>query len=109
MKIDWAALASVFGVSLVVTVALVGLFTVGIVALSKLSATAERQRLRRIGRTGAHRRVRLLRGVRGGGRVRHLSDRRLTHPPHSPGPDTPPCVRPDVRLRTLELRRSTAS
>ncbi|MEW2069649.1 hypothetical protein [Streptomyces sp. NPDC007346] len=38
MKIDWAALASVFGVSLVVTVALVGLFTVGIVALSKLSA-----------------------------------------------------------------------
>ncbi|MET4667204.1 MULTISPECIES: hypothetical protein [Streptomyces] len=40
MKIDWAALASVFGVSLVVTVALVGLFTVGIVALSKLSATA---------------------------------------------------------------------
>ncbi|GAB2925530.1 MULTISPECIES: hypothetical protein [unclassified Streptomyces] len=41
MKIDWAALASVFGVSLVVTVALVGLFTLGIVALSKQSATAE--------------------------------------------------------------------
>ncbi|CAM5621979.1 Secreted protein OS=Streptomyces microflavus OX=1919 GN=G3I39_41940 PE=4 SV=1 [Streptomyces microflavus] len=40
MKIDSAALASVFGVSLVVTVALVGLFTVGIVSLSKLSATA---------------------------------------------------------------------
>ncbi|MER6193066.1 hypothetical protein [Streptomyces cyaneofuscatus] len=40
MKIDWAALASVFGVSLVVTVALVGLFTLGIVALSKLSAPA---------------------------------------------------------------------
>lgn len=40
MKIDWAALASVFGVSLVVTVALVGLFTLGIVALSKQSATA---------------------------------------------------------------------
>ncbi|MFD6477717.1 hypothetical protein ACFWEH_29895 [Streptomyces anulatus] len=40
MKIDWAALASVFGVSLVVTVALVGVFTVGIVALSKQSATA---------------------------------------------------------------------
>ncbi|MFB8125556.1 hypothetical protein ACFC5W_22370 [Streptomyces bacillaris] len=34
MKIDWAALASVFGVSLVVTVALVGVFTLGIVALS---------------------------------------------------------------------------
>ncbi|QDQ10818.1 hypothetical protein [Streptomyces spectabilis] len=35
MKIDWAALASVFGVSLVVTVALVGLFTLGIVGLTK--------------------------------------------------------------------------
>ncbi|WP_432009499.1 hypothetical protein [Streptomyces bacillaris] len=41
MKIDWAALASVFGVSLVVTVALVGVFTLGIVALSKLSAPAD--------------------------------------------------------------------
>ncbi|WNF26349.1 hypothetical protein RI138_05690 [Streptomyces sp. C11-1] len=40
MKIDWAALASVFGVSLVITVALVGVFTLGIVALSKLSAPA---------------------------------------------------------------------
>ncbi|QNE78116.1 hypothetical protein F0344_29105 [Streptomyces finlayi] len=40
MKIDWAALASVFGVSLVVTVALVGLFTLGIVGLSKQAATA---------------------------------------------------------------------
>lgn len=35
MKIDWAALGSVFGVSLVVTVALVGLFTLGIVGLSR--------------------------------------------------------------------------
>ncbi|WP_406418258.1 hypothetical protein OH809_32395 [Streptomyces sp. NBC_00873] len=35
MNIDWAALGSVFGVSLVVTVALVGLFTLGIVGLSK--------------------------------------------------------------------------
>ncbi|WP_254812835.1 hypothetical protein [Streptomyces cavourensis] len=41
MKIDWAALASVFGVSLVVTVALVGVFTLGIVALSKLSTPAD--------------------------------------------------------------------
>ncbi len=41
MKIDWAALASVFGVSLVVTIALVGVFTLGIVALSKLSAPAD--------------------------------------------------------------------
>ncbi|NBM16357.1 hypothetical protein [Streptomyces sp. GC420] len=42
MKIDWAALGSVFGVSLVVTVALVGLFTLGIVGLSRRrAATAE--------------------------------------------------------------------
>ncbi|MFG3246058.1 hypothetical protein [Streptomyces sp. NPDC048187] len=34
MSIDWAALGSVFGVSLVATVALVGLFTLGIVGLS---------------------------------------------------------------------------
>ncbi|TGA86449.1 hypothetical protein [Streptomyces sp. MZ04] len=38
MDIDWAALGSVFGVSLVVTVALVGLFTLGIVGLSKHEA-----------------------------------------------------------------------
>jgi hypothetical protein len=38
MKIDWAALGSVFGVSLVATVALVGLFTLGIVGLSKREA-----------------------------------------------------------------------
>ncbi|WP_221354998.1 hypothetical protein [Streptomyces beigongshangae] len=42
MKIDWAALGSVFGVSLIATVALVGLFTLGIVGLSKReSATAQ--------------------------------------------------------------------
>lgn len=35
MNIDWAALGSVFGVSLVVTVVLVGLFTLGIIGLSK--------------------------------------------------------------------------
>lgn len=35
MHIDWAALGSVFGVSLVTTVGLVGLFTLGIVGLSK--------------------------------------------------------------------------
>ncbi|MEO3977051.1 hypothetical protein [Streptomyces sp. CAU 1734] len=35
MKIDWAALGSVFGVSLVATVALVGLFVMGIIGLSK--------------------------------------------------------------------------
>ncbi|WP_406461221.1 hypothetical protein OH768_40025 [Streptomyces sp. NBC_01622] len=35
MHIDWAALGSVFGVSLVVTVALVAVFTLGITALSR--------------------------------------------------------------------------
>ncbi|WP_351225211.1 hypothetical protein [Streptomyces sp. NPDC002133] len=40
MKIDWAALGSVFGVSLVVTVALVGLFTLGIVGLAKQQAAS---------------------------------------------------------------------
>ena len=35
MEIDWAALGSVFGVSLVVTVALVGVFTLGIVGLAR--------------------------------------------------------------------------
>lgn len=40
MKIDWAALGSVFGVSLVATVALVGLFTLGVVGLSKQEQAA---------------------------------------------------------------------
>ncbi|GAB7034298.1 hypothetical protein AB0G35_00225 [Streptomyces sp. NPDC021749] len=35
MTIDWAALGQVFGVTLVVTVGLVGLFTVGIVGTSR--------------------------------------------------------------------------
>lgn len=42
MSIDWAALGSVFGVSLVVTVALVGLFTLGIVGLSRQERAAAR-------------------------------------------------------------------
>ncbi|HEX5569180.1 MAG TPA: hypothetical protein VFY14_20065, partial [Streptomyces sp.] len=33
MNIDWAALSQVFGVSLVMTVGLVGVFTLGIVGL----------------------------------------------------------------------------
>ncbi|MEU3505302.1 hypothetical protein ABZ726_32875 [Streptomyces hundungensis] len=40
MHIDWAALGSVFGVSLAVTVGLVGLFTLGIVGLTKREAAA---------------------------------------------------------------------
>ncbi|WP_369217009.1 hypothetical protein [Streptomyces flavofungini] len=55
MNIDWAALGSVFGVSLVVTVALVGLFTLGIVGLSKQeSATASGSGSAALARTGAY-------------------------------------------------------
>ncbi|MEV8564030.1 hypothetical protein AB0436_00295 [Streptomyces sp. NPDC051322] len=38
MNIDWAALGTVFGVSLVATVGLVGLFTLGVVGLARKSA-----------------------------------------------------------------------
>ncbi|MFF3770017.1 hypothetical protein [Streptomyces sp. NPDC002232] len=48
MKIDWAALGSVFGVSLVATVALVGLFTLGVIGLSKQEQAAA------LARTGAY-------------------------------------------------------
>ncbi|MFJ3230519.1 hypothetical protein [Streptomyces sp. NPDC086787] len=42
MKIDWAALGSVFGVSLGVTVGLVALFTLGVAGLSRRErATAQ--------------------------------------------------------------------
>jgi hypothetical protein len=40
MHIDWAALGSVFGVSLAVTVALVGLFSLGIVGLGREGGAA---------------------------------------------------------------------
>ncbi|MFF0226489.1 hypothetical protein [Streptomyces sp. NPDC004629] len=42
MKIDWAALGSVFGVSLAVTVALVALFTLGVAGLSRRERAAAR-------------------------------------------------------------------
>ncbi|MEU2153465.1 MULTISPECIES: hypothetical protein [unclassified Streptomyces] len=54
MKIDWAALGSVFGVSLIVTVALVGLFTLGIVGLSKQEAAAAQGGSAGLARTGAY-------------------------------------------------------
>ncbi|TXL92955.1 hypothetical protein [Streptomyces sp. IB2014 016-6] len=53
MNIDWAALGSVFGVSLVATVALVGLFTLGIVGLSKGAAPAEGATSTAAGPTGS--------------------------------------------------------
>ncbi|MFI5758388.1 hypothetical protein [Streptomyces sp. NPDC051569] len=42
MNIDWAALGSVFGVSLVATIGLVGLFTLGIVGLAKRDSASGR-------------------------------------------------------------------
>jgi hypothetical protein len=42
MHIDWQALGSVFGVSLAVTVGLVGLFSLGIVGLTKEGAALVR-------------------------------------------------------------------
>ncbi|GAA2807743.1 hypothetical protein [Streptomyces showdoensis] len=54
MKIDWAALGSVFGVSLVATVALVGLFTLGVMGLSKQEEAAENGGTATLARTGAY-------------------------------------------------------
>ena len=54
MKIDWAALGSVFGVSLVVTVALVGLFTLGIAGLSRRERAAAQGDSAALAVTGAY-------------------------------------------------------
>ncbi|WP_405596385.1 hypothetical protein OG741_09675 [Streptomyces sp. NBC_01410] len=54
MKIDWAALGSVFGVSLVATVALVGLFTLGVVGLTKQESAATSGGSAVLARTGAY-------------------------------------------------------
>ncbi|MEV7276303.1 hypothetical protein [Streptomyces sp. NPDC093111] len=54
MKIDWAALGSVFGVSLVATVALVGLFTLGVMGLSKQEEAAANGGSAGLARTGAY-------------------------------------------------------
>ncbi|MCP9946279.1 hypothetical protein LUX12_18110 [Streptomyces somaliensis] len=54
MDIDWAALGSVFGVGLVTTVALVGLFTLGLVGLSRQERAAARGGSAALARTGAY-------------------------------------------------------
>ena len=54
MKIDWAALGSVFGVSLIVTVALVGLFTLGIVGLTKRESASAQGSTAALAVTGAY-------------------------------------------------------
>ncbi|GAB3656196.1 hypothetical protein [Streptomyces sparsus] len=51
MNIDWVALGQVFGVSLVATLALVGVFTLGIVGSSARGADGSPTVL---GRTGAY-------------------------------------------------------
>ncbi|MCZ2526089.1 hypothetical protein ACFW9F_19515 [Streptomyces sp. NPDC059506] len=54
MKIDWAALGTVAGVSLVVTIALVGMFTLGISALSAATAAGRNGTSRLPARLGAY-------------------------------------------------------
>jgi hypothetical protein len=54
MKIDWEALGSVFGVSLVVTVALVGLFTLGIKGLTRQERAAAQGDSAALAVTGAY-------------------------------------------------------
>ncbi|BFO20407.1 hypothetical protein SHKM778_67950 [Streptomyces sp. KM77-8] len=54
MKIDWAALGSVFGISLVVSVALVALFTLGINGLSRQERAAAQGRSATMAVTGAY-------------------------------------------------------
>ncbi|MET9608772.1 hypothetical protein ABZZ17_27560 [Streptomyces sp. NPDC006512] len=54
MNIDWASLGSVFGVSLSATVALVALFTLGLVGLSKHEAATEHGGTAALARTGAY-------------------------------------------------------
>ncbi|MFP3990429.1 hypothetical protein U9R90_23790 [Streptomyces sp. E11-3] len=54
MDIDWEALGSVFGVSLVATVGLVALFTLGMIGLSKQEEAAEQGGSATLARTGAY-------------------------------------------------------
>lgn len=54
MKIDWAALGSVFGVSLLITVAMVGVFTLGIVGLSMRERAATQGESAGLAVTGAY-------------------------------------------------------
>lgn len=54
MKIDWEALGSVFGVSLSATVALVTLFTLGLMGLSKHEAATEQGGAATLARSGAY-------------------------------------------------------
>ncbi|WP_018545834.1 hypothetical protein [Streptomyces sp. LaPpAH-108] len=54
MHIDWAAIGSVFGVSLVATVALVVLFTLGVNGLARREKAAERGESAALAVTGAY-------------------------------------------------------
>ncbi|MFG2883066.1 hypothetical protein ACGFYV_12325 [Streptomyces sp. NPDC048297] len=54
MKIDWAAIGSVFGVSLVATVGLVVLFTLGVTGLSRREKAAAQGNSAALAVTGAY-------------------------------------------------------
>ncbi|MEU9474759.1 hypothetical protein [Streptomyces sp. NPDC048191] len=54
MKIDWSAIGSVFGVSLVFTVALVTLFTLGVNGLARREKAAAQGNSAALAVTGAY-------------------------------------------------------
>jgi len=54
MKIDWSAIGSVFGVSLVATVGLVALFTLGVAGLSRRERAAAQGNSAALAVTGAY-------------------------------------------------------
>ncbi|MEV6116757.1 hypothetical protein AB0L59_30855 [Streptomyces sp. NPDC052109] len=54
MKIDWSAIGSVFGVSLVFTVALVALFTLGVSGLARREKAAAQGNSASLAVTGAY-------------------------------------------------------
>ncbi|MDJ0345511.1 hypothetical protein QMK19_19900 [Streptomyces sp. H10-C2] len=54
MQIDWQALGTVLGVTLAVTIGLVGVFTLGIVSLAKRESGAAQGGSAVLARTGAY-------------------------------------------------------
>ncbi|GLF98677.1 hypothetical protein [Streptomyces yaizuensis] len=54
MNIDWVALGSVFGVSLLATVTIAGLFVLGLVGLSKQEVASQAGGSAAVARAGAY-------------------------------------------------------
>ena len=83
MSIDWHALWNVFAVTLLSTVGLVGVFTLGILGLSRREGGATAA----LTRTGAYA---CFAAVRGGGGVRDLDHRQVTEGPRQMSRRPPP-------------------